>query len=574
MTNTTILVATLMLSSGVCLSEAFHAASLFRGVSSSSSARFYAPKGSLDRPKRRRGRPRKNAGTPTPSKKKSTSQRRPRTSTTATAASAAMLDPPTTTTRKRVPPKLHSPLKQTTTSDVLDSMLDHDLLTKEEELQLGSQVQRARQVQATMAAWIEENKSRLLKKQEYEWLESIHGFYNDDDEEDDDIDSPLLGTAHSQAIERYVAEQGASEEMFYQDGTPCMEDMWDYTVIPPPSQQQQQSTSEPESWMNQILLDDNNSNSLLSSSFGVLTDEDIHRVLDLPGGRSQLRAILLEGALARERLIRSNVRLVTSIAKKWIGIGEYSLPSSLVQVYGGYRTGRPTLDEAIQEGILGLAEAAERYNPDRGFRFATYATMWVTNSVRKCFHRESSSGMRLPEAYYEIKRKYVNRVRYYLRLGEVPGMETLANDLGVSIKRLVLVVRLTQPLQSIDASIEGPGVESNAGYTIASLLACDDPQPEDHVERSLLRQCLENAMATELSPIERDVLRLRLGLDDGVPRTLKEVAAVFGGRFTVPAIRGIEQRAFNKLRSPFAVHTQQLMAYLDFAGIDGNNEGL
>lgn len=103
------------------------------------------------------------------------------------------------------------------------------------------------------------------------------------------------------------------------------------------------------------------------------------------------------------------------------------------------------------------------------------------------------------------------------------------------------------------------------------FLDSDEPQPEDHVERSLLRQCLENAMATELTPNERDVLRLRLGLDDGVPRTAGDVAEVFGGRFSVPAIRGIEQRAFNKLRSPFAVHTHKLMSYLDFAGIDGGN---
>lgn len=92
----------------------------------------------------------------------------------------------------------------------------------------------------------------------------------------------------------------------------------------------------------------------------------------------------------------------------------------------------------------------------------------------------------------------------------------------------------------------------------------EEPQPEDLVERSFLRQCLENAMATELSPYERDILRLRLGLDDGVARSAKEVSEVCGGILSVREIRNAEQRAFKKLRSPYAVHTYKLMEYVDF----------
>jgi hypothetical protein len=137
---------------------------------------------------------------------------------------------------------------------------------------------------------------------------------------------------------------------------------------------------------------------------------------------------------------------------------------------------------------------------------------------------------------------------------------------------------------------------------VVNFFCSEEPRPEDHVERSFLRQCLENAMATELSPNERDIVRLRLGLDDGLTRTAKEVADVCGGHWTakgkhqrgdplrfsmcchfgsqlshqrspvcLPDIRNMEQRAFKKLRSPFAVHTHKLMAYLDFAGIgDGS----
>ena len=84
------------------------------------------------------------------------------------------------------------------------------------------------------------------------------------------------------------------------------------------------------------------------------------------------------------------------------------------------------------------------------------------------------------------------------------------------------------------------------------------------MERTFLRQCLENAMAMECTPGERDIIRLRLGLDDGEPMTAKEVAALYGGRFTVAAIRNIEQKAFKKLRSPFAVHTHRLQSFADF----------
>ena len=100
------------------------------------------------------------------------------------------------------------------------------------------------------------------------------------------------------------------------------------------------------------------------------------------------------------------------------------------------------------------------------------------------------------------------------------------------------------------------------------FIRSDEPLPEDYVEQSFLRQCLENAMAVECTPVERDVIRLRLGLDDGEPSMAKEVAAVFGDQLTTTAVRNIEQRAFKKLRSPFAVHTHKLSAYLDFAGID------
>ena len=93
-------------------------------------------------------------------------------------------------------------------------------------------------------------------------------------------------------------------------------------------------------------------------------------------------------------------------------------------------------------------------------------------------------------------------------------------------------------------------------------------RPEDQVELSFLRQSLENAMASELSPHERDVLRLRLGLDDGITRTTREIIEICGGNLSISEVRLTEQRAYKKLRAPYSVANYQLIAFLDFAGID------
>jgi DNA-directed RNA polymerase sigma subunit (sigma70/sigma32) len=93
-------------------------------------------------------------------------------------------------------------------------------------------------------------------------------------------------------------------------------------------------------------------------------------------------------------------------------------------------------------------------------------------------------------------------------------------------------------------------------------------KPNEQVEISLLRQCLENAMATELSPHERDVLRLRHGLDDGVSRSVREVVEICGGTLSVSDVRTTEMRAFRKLRSPYSVHTFHLLGFLDYVGAD------
>lgn len=207
------------------------------------------------------------------------------------------------------------------------------------------------------------------------------------------------------------------------------------------------------------------------SSLSWLTDKDIHEALDLAGGRTQLRKILLEGALAREKVISSNIKLVMGIASKWASDSFTSGSGNKMPPANGY-AGKPTIDECLQEGVLGLAEAVERFNPSRGFKFSTYATFWVTNYIRRLYHRESTQGLRLPDNYYDIKRKYINLVKSYLRSpgAEVPPMHVLAEELKVTEKRLTNVVRMTQPMLSMDASLHISSEMDGGSYNLASIL--------------------------------------------------------------------------------------------------------
>jgi len=197
----------------------------------------------------------------------------------------------------------------------------------------------------------------------------------------------------------------------------------------------------------------------------------------------------------------------------------------------------------------------------------------ITNSVRQCFQSASTGVLRLPEGLYNTRHKYNRLVmQYYKMEGRVPSLDVLAEDLGLSLQRLELVLRVTRPLLSIDAPLHqspaSPDQAAQSSDKIADTLETSELSPENHVELSFLRQSLENAMATELAPYERDILRLRLGLDDGVSRTIREVAHEFGGALSMAEVRSGEKRAYNKLRSTHTLVTYQLLAYLDIAGVD------
>mmetsp|Transcript_19761 Transcript_19761/g.40224 ORF Transcript_19761/g.40224 Transcript_19761/m.40224 type:complete len:780 (+) Transcript_19761:78-2417(+) len=336
---------------------------------------------------------------------------------------------------------------------------------------------------------------------------------------------------------------------------------------------------------------------LLHLPLHLLTEHDIVTALSVAGGKKEAINILLDGAYAREILMRKNVKLVVSISKQWLknsfstqnanlggvngaGSGGKGSNRYLSQMYEG-SWDRPSLDEAVQEGMLGLARAVDKYDPERGLRFSTYATHWITSYVRVCFQRAVTGCLRVPSQLHDIKSAYKKIIKDHLSSGETPpAQKHIAKELGISEQRLTTAIRVTGGLISVDAPIVAPGSGTFKGSAaggdgsnsqellILDTLKCAEPKPEDQVEISFLRQCLENAMATELTPHERDILRLRLGLDSGEGKTVREVVEMCGGSVTMSDVRSAERRAFKKLRSPKSVHTHNLLAYLDIAGVD------
>jgi RNA polymerase primary sigma factor len=297
----------------------------------------------------------------------------------------------------------------------------------------------------------------------------------------------------------------------------------------------------------------------------LLQDDDIINDVGLPGGRTELWAVLRDGALARDELIRSNLRLVSSIALQYChkasmfkGTSRKFAPSIYVDGWD-----RPSINEAFQDGVLGLITAVERFEPARGLRFSTYATYWITNYVRRSFQLASTGALRLPANLYNKKSKYYALVRSYLARGESPPpFAQIAASLRVSAVRLRTILRVTRPPRSTDEEIPTSDAFVKKGITVGETIPDDSPTAEDLVDLSFLRQSLESLMAGVLAPHERDILRLRLGLDDGVDRSVRDVVNVYNGQMTKSEIMTTEQTALQKLRVPMILARYRLDASL------------
>jgi len=266
------------------------------------------------------------------------------------------------------------------------------------------------------------------------------------------------------------------------------------------------------------------------------------------------------------------MRLVSSIAKRWLR--NYMKNSGKnAKLFSKDQPEAITLDDLIQEGVLGLSRAIDKFDTVHDVRFITYATHWITSHVRTAVKNARYGCLRVPSGLQALRTSYISIVKPYSDAGQsIPSKDDIAHQLGVSERRLQTALAVTQPLLSIDAPLASKlnnrqnNLENGGGgsLTLMDALICPESlRAEQRVDISFLRQYLENAMSAELSPHERDVIRLRLGLDDGVTKTVKEVVDVCGGAVSTYDIRSVEKRAFQKLRSPNSIFTSHLLEFLD-----------